>query len=707
MTRPSPVLPRVDRRAFLAGALASGALVVGCDRFGKPRFPITVHERTDVPLNAWVVIGADDTVTFLIDEAEMGQGVLTALSMVLAEELGADWSKVRAECAICDPSRYGYQGTAASTSVREQEPKLRKMGAGARAMLLAAAAESWQTDAAGLTVERGQVIDPATSRRMSFGALAAAAATQQAPTDPPLLARGERWLTGTSPPRLDVPDKITGRAVYGLDVRVPGMLFAAISRAPGFGGKIAAVDDTATRAVDGVRDVVRTDDGVAVLADHTWGALAGRRALKVTTDDRHDKLSTEELTERLRNAASSEAAVLADKRGEGAAALQTAAKTIERVFDAPLVAHAPLEPLNSTARVAGGKVELWAPTQAPTEAQWAAAAAAGVDDSDVLMRTTFIGGGFGRKGNKDFIEPSVALSKKVGRPVQVVYDREDDLAGGWYRPAACCKGTVGLDDKGAITALSARLASVPIFVDKGLDPTGVEGFKPLLYAIPHVEVHWAEAKAPMPVGFWRSVGSSQNAFFVEGLIDAAARAGGRDPLALRLDLLPKQGDAGRLRAVVERVAAMADWGKAPAEGHARGLACAPCFGSFAAQIVDVSLDEGGPRVHEVWCAFECGPALHPDNVVAQVDSAIVYGLSAALYQHITLKGGVVQQQSFDTFPLLRFDEMPTIHVDILPSTAPLGGVGEPATPPIAPAVAAAVQTLTGSPVTALPMRPPA
>lgn len=693
-----------SRRTFLAGALASGALVVGCDRFGKPRFPITVHERTDVPLNAWVVIGADDTVTFLIDEAEMGQGVLTALSMVLAEELGADWDRVRAECAVCDPSRYGYQGTAASTSVRTQEPRLRKMGAAARAMLVAAAAESWGTSASTLIVERGQVIDPATSRRASFGSLAAAAAKNDAPKDPPLLAKNERWLTGTSPKRLDVPDKITGRAVYGLDVRVPGMLFAAIARAPGFGGAITSVDDAAARKVEGVRDVVRTTDGVAVLADHSWAALSGRRALTLTFDDKHDKLTTEQLTERLRKAAASEAAVVVETRGQGAAALATAAKKVERTFDAPLVAHAPLEPLNSTATVKGGKVELWAPTQAATEAQWAAAATAGVDDSDVLVHTALLGGGFGRKGNDDFIKPSVALAKQVGRPVQVVYDREDDLAGGWYRPAACCRGTVGLDDKGALTALTARLSSVPIFMEEGVDPTGVEGFKGLIYQVPHVEVRWAPAAAPMKVGFWRSVGSSQNAFFLEGLIDAAARAGGRDPLALRLDLLPKGGETGRLRAVLERAAAMADWGKPAAEGHARGLACHPCFGSHAAQVVDVSLDKDGPRVHEVWCAFECGPALHPDNVRAQIEGAIVFGLSAALYQQVTLKAGVVEQQSFDTFPLLRFDAMPTVHVDVLPSDAPLGGVGEPATPPVAPAVAAAVEQLTGAPITSLPMR---
>jgi isoquinoline 1-oxidoreductase beta subunit len=701
------VVPRIDRRAFLAGALASGALVVGCDRSGKPRFPITVHERADVPLNAWVVIGADDTVTFLIDESEMGQGVLTALSMVLAEELGADWSKVRAESAICDPSRYGYQGTAASTSVRTQEPRLRAMGAAARAMLVAAAADSWQLDAGSLLVERGQVIDPATSRRLAFGALAPAAARQKAPAEPTLLPKDKRWLTGTSPPRLDVPDKITGRAIYGLDVRVPGMLYAAMARAPGFGGKVTAVDDSEAKKVEGVRQIVRTDDGVAVIADHSFAALAGRRALKLTTDGRHEKLSTAQLTSRLRAAAASDAAVVVDKRGQGAAALQGLAKTVERTFDAPLLAHAPLEPLNSTARVAGGKVELWAPTQAPTEAQWAAAAAAGVDDSDVLVHTALLGGGFGRKGNDDFIKPSVALSKQVGRPVQVVYDREDDLAGGWYRPAACCVGRVGVDDKGALQALTAQLASVPILMEEGVDPTGVEGFKPLLYAVPHVEIRWAPAKAPMPVGFWRSVGSSQNAFFLEGLIDSAARDGGRDPLALRLDLLPAGGETGRLRAVLERVAAVADWGRAPAEGHARGLACHPCFGTHVAQIVDVTLDADGPRVHEVWCAFDCGPALHPDNVVAQIESAIVFGLSAALYQQVTLKDGIVEQQSFDTFPLLRFDAMPIIHTAVLTSEAPLGGVGEPATPPVAPAVAAAVQTLTGAPVTSLPMRPAA
>ncbi len=721
-----------SRRGFLTASVsATGgmllALSFGC-KDKKPAAPAEPAPSPPAPsagpeLNAWIRIDPDDTVTMRIAESEMGQGILTALAMILAEELDADWSKVRAEHAPADSARYGRQGTGGSSSVKLGWEPMKQAGAKARAMLIAAAADQLGVSAAELTTEESQVIHAATGRKLRYGELAAAAATKAPPerVDDAALKDPKRYrLVGKSTPRLDTPSKVTGGAVFGLDVRLPGMRYAMVARPPTIGGAIKSFDEKPALAVPGVVKVVQIPSGVAVIADNTWAAEQGRAALVVEwTPGPHADLSTASVSRTLGAALEPKAEVVShEAKGEApaagrktdaksvAAALARAKKRVTATYEAPYLAHVTMEPLNCTVHVAGGGCKVWVGTQGPTGAQKAAAEALGVAPEKVEVTTTFLGGGFGRRSQSEFIGEAVQVAKHVDYPVQVVWTRQDDTRAGYYRPAALATIEAGLDAEGLPTAWQQRISS-PSILEKmgglrdGVDGTSVEGVVDLPYALPALRVTYANPKLPISTWFWRSVGSSQNAWMVECFLDELARAGGRDPFDLRQQLL---ADKPRHLAVLEKVAAAASWGKPGREGHARGIAMHESFGSFVAMVAEVSLQRGAPRVHKVWCAADCGKVVNPATVIAQMESGILYGLSAALYGKIELANGAITTGSFADNPVVRMPDCPDMETILVESTEAPGGVGEPSTPVIAPAVCNALYALTGKPIRQLPIK---
>lgn len=700
----------MDRRSFLqtSGGLVIGFSLWGCkdDPPAKPAArPAEAAPPTTSQINAWVRIGSDDTVTLITSEAEMGQGVMTALPMILADELGAEWKTVRTELAPSDPKAYGRQSTGGSTTIRTGFDKLRRAGAAAREMLVAAAAAQWGVEPASCAAAAGAVTHQASGRSARFGALAAAAAQLPVPAEPALRPDGELALVGTSVPRLELRDKVTGRAVFGIDVKVPGMVYASVERPPTVGGAVAAIDDAAARAVPGVRDVIQVPTGVAVVAEHTWAALEGRRALKVEWDaGAWAELSTDNVMELCR-AAVAAGGVQARNDGDADKALRKARARVEAEYEVPYLAHAPMEPLGCTAHVRADGAEIWVATQAQTQSHTVVGEITGLAPENIQVHSTLLGGGFGRRSQTDFVADAVHVSKAIGKPVKVQWTREDDVRGGWYRPVAYNRLRGGVDKDGWPVAWHHDIASPSILeplmpLERGIDGTSVEGASNLPYAIPNVRVTYAKPELPVSLWFWRSVGSSQNGYVTECFLDELARAGRKDPVELRRRLL---ADHPRHAGVLELAADKAGWGAALPEGVARGVAVHESFGSFVAQVAEVSLDGDTPRVHRVVCAVDCGKVVHPDLIAAQMESGIVYGLSAALYSRIDLKDGRAVQGNFDTYRVLRLPQMPKVEVHIVPSTEPHGGIGEPGLPPIAPAVCNALLALTGTPRRKLPL----
>lgn len=696
---------QLSRRQFLAAGSAAGAgLIIGF------RLPQRLARRlgeagsTATEINAWVKIGTDDLVTLVVSESEMGQGVATSLPMILADELEAEWSKVRFELAVADSGKYGRQSTGGSTSIRTNYDNLRKAGAAAREMLVRAAAESWQVDAATCRAELGYVTHAPSGRRLSYGKLAERAAQVTPPENPALKDPRDFRYIGKPMKRLDAPAKVDGTAQFGIDVRVPGMLTAMVVHPP-FGGKVKRFDATGAKSVEGVHAVIEIPTGVAVIADHYWAAKKGRDALTVEWDNAEwGALSTARISEMLKGAVGR--GVAARNDGDAASTIARSARAVRAVYELPYLAHATMEPMNCTADVRADRCEVWVPTQAPTSSQQRAAEITGLAPEQVTVHTTFLGGGFGRRSQTDFVADAVYASKAIGRPVKVVYMREDDQDGGHYRPPAYNELAAALDADGWPIAWSHKIASPSILeafrpLQDGIDRTSVEGAANLPYAIPNVEVTYAKIDVPITLWFWRSVGSSLNAYVTECFVDELARAGGKDPVAFRRRLLK---DHPRHLRVLDVAADKAGWGSPLPAGHARGVAVHESFGSFVAEVAEVSIEDGTPRVHRVVCAVDCGQVVNPDTVVAQMESGIVYGLSAALYGEITIDKARAVQRNFDTYPVLRMREAPAIETHIVTSGDALGGIGEPGTPPIAAAVCNAIFALTGKPVRRLPIR---
>jgi isoquinoline 1-oxidoreductase subunit beta len=712
--------PEIKRRDFLkVGAAFGGGLLISLyipewtlagDANAVPQTP-----KTFAP-NAFVRIGNDEIVTVIVNKSEMGQGVYTSLPMLLAEELEADWTKIRYEpapvAAVYNHPTFGIQITGGSMSTASEWERYRQMGATARVMLIAAAAQNWKVDAASLRAENGYVINPANGQRASFGSLADVAATMAPPKEVPLKDPKDFKLVGKPTRRLDTPAKLNGKAQFGLDVTIPGMMTVLIARAPVFGGKVVSLNPDSAKAVPGVKDVLQVPSGVAVIANGFWPAKLGRDKLDIKWDDGpNSTLSTTAMREQFAGLAKTQGAV-ARKVGDPVTALAGAAKTITAEFEVPYLAHAMMEPLNCVVDLRADHCEIWTGTQFQTVDRMAAAATAGLKPEQVEVHTTLLGGGFGRRANpaSDFIVEAVQVAKAAKVPVKVVWTREDDTRGGWYRPMWYDRFVGGVDAQGNPIVWTHTIVGQSIMegtpfaafgIQNGIDSSSVEGAADLLYGIPNLQVDLHTPKIGVPVQWWRSVGHSHNGFAVEAFFDELAHAGGKDPYELRRALLAKQP---RMLGVLELVAQKANWGTTPAAGRGRGIATHFSFDSYVAQVAEVSVDkDGSVRVHRVVCAVDCGRVVNPDTVKAQMEGGINFGLTAALKSEITFDRGRVQQRNFHDYQMLRINEAPQIEVYIVPSTEKPTGVGEPSVPPVAPAVVNAIFAATGKRVRKLPI----
>ncbi|RZA34582.1 MAG: xanthine dehydrogenase family protein molybdopterin-binding subunit, partial [Lysobacteraceae bacterium] len=668
--------------------------------------------------NAYLRIGADDSVTVLSAHSEMGQGIWTTLPMLIAEELDADWTKIKVEHAPAAPEYFspvfGMQGTGGSTTTASEFDRYRQAGAAARAMLVQAAATRFNVPVADIRTENGEVI--AGTQRLRYGALADEAGKLQAPDPATLVLKDPKdWkIIGKPTKRLDSPEKITGRAQFGMDVQFEGLLTAVVARAPGFGGKVKSFDATAAKAIAGVRNVVQVPSGVAVIADHYWAAKLGRDALKVEWDLGPNAALDSAALRAEFSALAATPGLPAAQAGDVEAALPNAAKTVEAEYALPYLAHAPMEPLNCTVKISPDKCELWVGTQFQTLEQKTAAEITGLKPEQVFVHTTFLGGGFGRRANPapDLVFEAVHVAKAANAPVKTVWSREDDIHGGFYRPAFVHKATVGLDAAGKPIAWRHVLAGQsiiagtffePMMVKDGIDATSVEGVSdsPYVKDIPDHRVGLHSPKPGVTVLWWRSVGHSHTAFAMESLVDELAHAAGKDPVEYRRGLLASHP---RHLGVLNLVAEKSGWGGALEKGRARGVAVHESFGSYVAQVAEVSLENGAIKVHRVTCAIDCGIAVNPAGIAAQIESGVAFGLGAALHSQITFKDGRVVQSNYNDYQVLRMSEMPAVDVHIVPSTEKSGGVGEPGTPPIAPAVANALFALNGQRLRELPFR---
>jgi isoquinoline 1-oxidoreductase beta subunit len=688
----------VGRRDFLklgAGLLLSFGLSAQAPRGRGPQAPVKP--------SAYIHIAPDDSVTFIITKAEMGQGTVTSLSMLLADELDCDWGKVRTEFAPVDPALYGMQGVFGSASIRTSWGPLRQAGATMRAMLLDAAAAKWGVDKSLLRTENGFVVNASSGARLSYGSVSEAAASLPLPTNVALKDPAQFKLIGKPVKRLDTRGKVNGAAKFGLDAHVPGMLYASLARCPVFGGKVASFDAARAKAVPGVKNVVQVSRGVAVIGENTWAAMQGRKALEIQWDEGANANQSSAAISRLFTDLIQQPGAVAKQVGDADQALAGAAKKLEAVYEVPYLSHAPMEPMNCTAVVRPDSCEVWASTQMQAGSRGTAAQITGLDPEKVKINTMFLGGGFGRRGGTDYVSEAVEIAKAMpGTPIKLTWSREDDMQHDLYRPASLAKFTGALDADGWPVAFTAKVACPSFGGGRGgggVDNTAVEGIHTLEYTFPNFHVDWRRADAGIPTTFWRAVGYTQNTFFAESFLDELAAAGGKDPVELRLRLLAK---SPRLAEVLRRAAERANWGKPPA-GQFQGVAVVNNIGSFTAQVANVSVNKGVLKVHRVVCAVDCGHVVNPAIITQQIESGIVYGLSAALKGAITIDRGRVQQGNFDSYDVIRMDEMPQIDVAIVASDNNPGGIGEASGPPIAPAVCNAIFAATGKRIRKLPI----
>ena len=705
---------RIDRRHFLIGGAVIGAgLYIGI-RVADKHFGSEPVSKNPFRPNAYLRVAPDNSVTVVIGKAEMGQGIYTGLAMAVAEELDVDPRRVQVEFGPVDPAFNvpfaPMQFTGGSMSTSTTYTQLREAGARARAMLLAAAAKHWNVPADTLRTEDGRILNGRKS--VSYGAMADAAAGEPVPEKIALKDPAQFRYLGKAQKRLDAPMKVDGSAKFGLDMRLPGMLHAVVARPPVIGAKLRKVDDTAARAVPGVLDVKSLPFGVVVYGSNTFAAKRGREALSIDWDEgANSALSTAGLRAEYQRLAGQPGAV-ARETGNVRTAMAGAAKHIDVEYELPYLAHAPMEPLNCLADARADGCDLYFGTQAQSLDRDAVADVLGLDPSKVQVHTAFLGGGFGRRAQR-FSEVAVEAaqaSRAVGKPVQVVWTREDDVQGLSYRPFVVSRVRAALDAYGNPVAWQQCIVSQAVlrggrfdsFIPKGskFDPSSVEGASDMPYSIPNILVDTHEGNPTVPILWWRSVGHSHTGFTVNCAMDELAALAGVDPVDFRRKLL---GGDPRFLAVLEKAAEMSNWTAGPPAGRGRGIAIQHSFGSIVAEVAEVSVDGGNVRVHKVWCAIDCGFAVNPSGVIAQMESAINYGLTAALYGEITFDKGKVQQSNFHDYQILRINEAPEIEVAIINSGEAMGGAGEPGTPPIAPAVANAIYAATGKRVRRLPV----
>ncbi|HUI47038.1 MAG TPA: xanthine dehydrogenase family protein molybdopterin-binding subunit [Nitrospirota bacterium] len=665
--------------------------------------------------SVWLEVRPNNSIIVTVNKSEMGQGVYTSLPMIVADELDADWKNVRMEVAPADDAYkdpvWGMQSTGGSSSIRHMYEPLRKAGAAAREMLMLAAARKWTVPLKECAVDKGRVRHIASNRMLTYGKLAADAASLEIPQNPVLKKESQFRYIGKNIPRLDMHDKVNGTALFGIDSFVPGMLYAAIARPPSYEADLLSYDRDAAQAVPGVQAIVPIHSGMAVCADSLDAAWQGRDALKPRWENgRYPNLSNESL-EKDFTAYLDVKGLMARNDGDAGRALDSAANKIDAVYQLPYLSHATMEPMNCTISVRPDSCDIWAPTQNQTGVRNLAVKLTGLKPDQIHVHTTFLGGGFGRRFETDYVEEALILSMSMGKPVKLLWKREEDMQHDLYRPMNLSKIQGAVDEQGRATAWSHKIVCPSIFarvfpsmLKNGIDTAAVEGLENMEYEIPNIAVEYVRIDTPVPVGFWRSVGSSHNAFTVESFIDELAHAAAKDPLEFRLGLLKNHPQAKR---VLETAAEKAGWGKPLAKGEARGIAYHLSFGSYVAEVAEVSVDRGSGaiKVHKVTCAVDCGSVVNPAIVSAQIMGGLTMGLSAALKEKIEIANGGIKSQNFGDYELLRMNEAPDVDVHIVKSSDKLGGIGEPGVPPIAPAVANAVFQATGARLRQLPMKP--
>jgi isoquinoline 1-oxidoreductase beta subunit len=713
-----------SRRSFVVAiAGAGGGLLLGCrlddSRRAAPTSARSTPDATPPAFapNAFVRIGTDDMVTVMLPQAEMGQGVYTALPMLVAEELEVGLDRVRVEHAPGDDRIYanpliGFQVTGGSSSVRGFYEPMRQAGAAARTMLVTAAAQTWSVDPAACRAEKGTVIHPESGRRVAYGKLADSAAKLPVPDKVALKDPKAFALIGTPAKRLDTPAKVNGTAQFGIDVRVPGMKIATVAASPVRGGKVAGLDEDKAMAIKGVHQVVRLDDVVAVVADHMWAAKQGLAALAVRWDDGSNaKISTAEVVEGLEEA-SRKPGVVARKEGAALSAIGgQAARKIEAVYQAPFLAHAAMEPLSCTVHVREDGCDVWVGSQVQGRARATAAEVTGLPLEKVVVHNHLLGGGFGRRLEHDYVTQAVRIAKQVQGPVKVVWTREEDMQHDAYRPYYYDRIAGGLDQRGKLVTWTHRIVgpsliarwAPPAFKD-GIDGDAVDGSVQLVYDIPALQVEYVRHEEPvLHTGWWRGVGVTHNSFVIESFMDELANAAKQDPVAFRRALL---GKSPRARAVLDLAAKQAGWGKPLPTGHGRGVSLMYSgWDTYLAQVADVEVTGAGEiRVRRIVCAVDCGTIVNPDTVTAQIESGVVYGISGALWGEITLKDGRVEQSNFSDYRVLRMNETPPIEVHLVRNREAPGGIGEPGTAATAPALANAVFAATGKRIRQLPLQ---
>jgi isoquinoline 1-oxidoreductase beta subunit len=736
MSRHLPGAPRsASRRNFLrVGAAAGGGLLIGFSLSGckpeqrnetPPEAAVgnaatkAAAEAPGLAHGAFIRIDRAGLVTLIMHKVEMGQGTFTSMPMLLAEELEVDLSRVRLEQAPADNSLYsdallGGQVTGGSTSVRAAWEPLRQAGAAARMVLVDAAAQAWNVKAGECAAKNGVVTHAASGRSMHYGELVDAASKLPPPKVIVLKKPADFTLIGKNHHRLDSPDKVNGQAKFGIDVRLPNMLVATVAASPVPGGVLQSADQAKAMAVKGVRQVLRIDNAVAVVAEHMWAAKQGLAALEpVWSDGQNATMTSAGIVADMKNAAESgKGAAVARNDGDVSRPAPQGGRVIEAVYELPFLAHATMEPMNCTVDLRADGCDLYVGTQVPTFAQGAAAELTGLPPEKVRVHNHYLGGGFGRRLEVDFISQAVAFAKQVKQPVKFVWTREEDVQHDMYRPYYYDRLAATLDDKGKplswshrVTGSSIMARFAPSAVKDGVDPDAVEGARDMPYAIPNVRVDYVRHEPPVPTAFWRGVGPTHNIFVVESFIDELAVASKQDPLAFRRDLLDK---SPRMRAVLNLAAEKAGWGQPlqpmPGRRVGRGLSTQFAFGSYMAQVAEISVgDDGGVRVHRVVCAVDCGQVVNPDTVVAQIESGVIFGLTAALWNEITFDKGRVQQSNFHDYRMMRMNEAPRIEVHIAQSSDAPGGIGEPGTAAAAPALVNAIYAATGQRLRKLPV----
>jgi len=714
----------LNRRTFIGGStVAAGGLAVGMWLPLSGRAQSSAVAAVPDEVNAWVVIKPDDTVVIRIARSEMGQGSLTGLAQLVAEELECDWARVTTEYPtpgtnLARNRVWGNFSTGGSRGIRESQDYVRKGGATARVMLVQAAANEWNVPATECTVANGVITHGASGRKTSYGKVAAAAAKLTPPAEVALKDPKTWKIAGKPVKRLDTAPKLTGAQLYGIDLKLPGMLSAAIKDCPIVGGKLKSYDVAAIQGRPGVKKVLRVGDtAVAVVADTWWRAKTALDALPIEWDQGPNaKLSSADIAATLKEGLDANEAFIGNESGNAKTALGAAARRIEAVYSYPYQNHATMEPMNSTARWTPERCEVWTPTQNGESALAATAEASGLPAAKCDVYKQLLGGGFGRRGQTDWIRQTVAIAKEMpGTPIKLVWTREEDMQHGFYHPITQCKLSAGLDAQGNVTAWHMRISGqsivaglFPANLQNGRDPVTFQGLNPsgsegvFGYAIDNILIDHAMRNPPVRPGFWRGVNLNHNAIYVECFIDEIAHATGQDPLALRRKLLAK---SPKHRAVLDAVAERIGWEKPAPQGRHRGLAQIMGFGSYVAACAEVSVSKDGKlRIHRIVAATDCGHAVNPQQIEAQVEGSFVYGLSAALYGGITLKDGRVEQTNFHDYPVLRLDEMPAVETIVMPSGGFWGGVGEPTIAVAAPAVLNAIFAATGKRIRDLPLK---